>query len=146
MLNKIPVQYHKLRDYTVGGQSNVWRLPKYWHPLTHLRVCTLRLWCGGRTHSRRRGGGVSIVLGRKTPDTALFSIYVSTLWYHIWAEHAWSPPWPFSEGWQHVRPYISLNKSFSLLHYTVFSFRKKCIWTQAKIANLLSPTLSCSKM
>jgi hypothetical protein len=36
-------------------------------------------WCGGRTQSL--GGevvGGSIV--RKTPDTALYSIYVSTLW------------------------------------------------------------------
>ncbi len=36
------------------------------------------LWCGGRTHSLGgEGAGVNI---RKTPDTALYSTYVSTLW------------------------------------------------------------------
>jgi hypothetical protein len=46
-------------------------------PLTARRVCTSRLWCGGEdTIARGRGGGGSIV--RKTPDTALDSIYVST--------------------------------------------------------------------
>jgi hypothetical protein len=44
-------------------------------PLTARRVCTPRLWCGGRTHSL---GGGSIF--RKTPDTALYSTYVSALW------------------------------------------------------------------
>jgi hypothetical protein len=38
-----------------------------------------RLWCGGRTHSQG-GEGVGGQLVRKTPDTALYSIYVSTLW------------------------------------------------------------------
>ncbi len=40
-----------------------------------------RLWCGVRTHSLKggRGGGGSIV--RKTPDTSLYSTYVSTLWF-----------------------------------------------------------------
>jgi hypothetical protein len=39
--------------YCIRGQSYVWRLPKYWpsNPLTDWRVCTPRLWCGGRTHS-----------------------------------------------------------------------------------------------
>jgi hypothetical protein len=38
-----------------------------------------RLWCGGRTHSMGgEGGGGSIFL--KTPGTALYSTYVSTLW------------------------------------------------------------------
>ncbi len=50
-----------LRDYTVRGQSNVWRLPKYW-PLTARRVCTPPPLVQGedKTHS-------------------LYSIYVSTL-------------------------------------------------------------------
>ncbi len=34
-----------------------------------------RLLCGGRALARWRGGGVEIV--RKTPDTALYSIFVS---------------------------------------------------------------------
>jgi hypothetical protein len=38
-----------------------------------------RLWCGGRTHSLvGEGGGGSIFW--KTSDTALYSMYVSTLW------------------------------------------------------------------
>ncbi len=49
------------------------------HPLTAWRVCTPRLWCVGRgdTLAGRRGGGGSIFW--KTPDTALYSTYVSTL-------------------------------------------------------------------
>ncbi len=39
-----------------------------------------RLWCGGRTHSLGGGGGGGGSIVRKTPDTALYSIYVSTLW------------------------------------------------------------------
>jgi hypothetical protein len=39
------------------------------------RVCTPRLWCRGRTHSL---GGK-----RKTPDTALYSTYVSTLRFKL---------------------------------------------------------------
>jgi hypothetical protein len=39
-----------------------------------------RLWCGGRKHSLGgEGGGGSIFW--KTPDTALYSTYVSTLYY-----------------------------------------------------------------
>jgi hypothetical protein len=47
-----------------------------------------RLWCGGIVHTRwvEKGWG-SIV--RKTPDTALYSIYVSTLWIK-------GPPLPHS--------------------------------------------------
>jgi hypothetical protein len=38
-----------------------------------------RFWCGGRTHSLgEEGVGGSIV--RKTPNTALYTVYVSTLW------------------------------------------------------------------
>jgi hypothetical protein len=37
-------------------------------------VSSPRLWCGGRTHLL--GGGSKV---RKTPDTALYSIHVSTL-------------------------------------------------------------------
>ncbi len=39
-----------------------------------------RLWCVGRPHSlgEEGGGGGSILW--KTPDTALYSTYVSTLW------------------------------------------------------------------
>jgi hypothetical protein len=42
-----------------------------------------RLWCGGGedTLTEWRGGGGSVVL--KTPDTALYSIYVSTLWKQV---------------------------------------------------------------
>jgi hypothetical protein len=46
------------------------------------RVCTPRLWCGGRTHSLGgEGGGGSIFW--KTPDTALYSTYVSTLCQYL---------------------------------------------------------------
>ncbi len=51
------------RDYTVRGQSDVWRLPKYW-PSTGPLICTPRLWCGGRTHSlggEGDGGRVNIL-------------------------------------------------------------------------------------
>ncbi len=75
------------RDYTVRGLSNVWRLRKYWSPVPPGE-------CvppppppppgfgagGGRTRWVERGGG-SIV--RKTPDTSLYSIYVSTLWLRV---------------------------------------------------------------
>jgi hypothetical protein len=48
------------------------------HPLTTRRVCTPPpLVRGEDTLARGRGGGGSTV--RKTPDTALYSIYVSTL-------------------------------------------------------------------
>jgi hypothetical protein len=46
-------------------------------PLTARRVCTPRLWWGEDTLAEWRGGGGSIV--RKRPDTALYSIYASTL-------------------------------------------------------------------
>jgi hypothetical protein len=66
------------------------------HPLTARRVCTPRLWCGGRTHSLgREGVGGSIV--RLTPDTALYSTYVSTLCFVATA-------WPFG----HARSIYSL--------------------------------------
>ncbi len=49
------------------------------HPLTARRVCNPPpLVKGEDTLAGWRGGGGSIV--RKTPDTALYSIYVSTLW------------------------------------------------------------------
>ncbi len=44
----------------------------------------LRLWCGGRTHSLV-GEGVGGSIVRKTPDTALYSIYVSTLLLSLFA-------------------------------------------------------------
>ncbi len=52
------------------------------HPLTARRVCTPPplVRCGVRTHSlggEGEGGGFIV---RKTSDTALYSIYVSTLW------------------------------------------------------------------
>jgi hypothetical protein len=53
------------REIIVRGQSYGWRLPKYWTPIprTARRVCTLRRWCGGRTHSLggEGGGGVNIL-------------------------------------------------------------------------------------
>ncbi len=50
------------------------------HPLTARRACTPppRLWWEGRTHSLG-GEGVEGSLVRKTPETALYSIFVSTL-------------------------------------------------------------------
>jgi hypothetical protein len=53
------------------------------HPLTARRVCTARLWCGGRTNSLGGGGGGGWLIVRKTPDTALYSIYVSTLCFSL---------------------------------------------------------------
>ncbi len=47
--------------------------------LASSKILTPRLWCGGRTHSLGgEGGGGSIFW--KTPGTALYSTYVSTLW------------------------------------------------------------------
>ncbi len=64
------------RDYTVRGQSNVWHLSNYWPPTpSPPGECVGR---GEDTLAGWRGGGRSIV--RKTTDTALYSIYVSTLW------------------------------------------------------------------
>jgi hypothetical protein len=48
------------------------------HRLTARRVCT-PLWCGGRTHSLGGEGGGGGSIFWKTPDTALYSTYVSTL-------------------------------------------------------------------
>ncbi len=62
--------------YTVRGQSNVWRLPKHWPPTTSPpgeRVYPTAYGAAGEGHT----GGGSIVW--KTPDTALYNIYVSTL-------------------------------------------------------------------
>jgi hypothetical protein len=43
--------------------------------------CTPRLWCaGGHTRWVERGVGGQYSIVRKTPDTALYSIYESTLW------------------------------------------------------------------
>ncbi len=72
----------------VRGQSNVWRLPTNPMsgifrnidppPLTARRVCTPPPLVRGKdTLAGWRGGGGSIV--RKMPDTALYSMYVSTL-------------------------------------------------------------------
>ncbi len=57
-------------------------------PPTARRVCTPRLWCGGRTHSLggERGGG-SIFW--KTPGTVLYFTYLSTLWSQL---YHWSQP------------------------------------------------------
>jgi hypothetical protein len=38
-----------------------------------------RLWCGGRTHSLGGEGGEGSIFW-KTPDTVLYSTYISTLW------------------------------------------------------------------
>ncbi len=70
-----------LRDYTVRGQSNVWCLPKYWPPTpSPPGECVPPLPSfgaeGGHTRWVERGGG-SIFW--KTPDTVLYSTYVSTL-------------------------------------------------------------------
>jgi hypothetical protein len=44
--------------------------------------------CGGRTHSLGgEGGGGSIFW--KTPDTALYSTYVSTLWLYLSPPVSW---------------------------------------------------------
>ncbi len=51
-------------------------------PPPHRPAIVYRLWCGGRTHSLvREGDGRSIFW--KTPDTALYSTYVSTLWWKL---------------------------------------------------------------
>jgi hypothetical protein len=51
------------------------------HPLTARRVCTRPpLVRGEDTLNGWRGGGGSIFC--KTPDTALYSTYVSTLWFY----------------------------------------------------------------
>ncbi len=62
------------------AKSNVWRLSKYWPPTPHrpANVYPPPLVRGEDTLAEWRGGGGSIV--RKTPDSALYSIYVSTLW------------------------------------------------------------------
>jgi hypothetical protein len=67
------------RDFTVRGQSNVWRLPKYRTPTPHLpaNVYSTHHRRGEDTFAGRRGGGGSILW--KTPDTALYSTYVSIL-------------------------------------------------------------------
>jgi hypothetical protein len=64
-------QAQSQRDYTIRGQSFVWRHPTYWPPTPPPLVQgedTLAEW--------KRGGG-SIFW--KTLDTALYSTYVSTL-------------------------------------------------------------------
>ncbi len=44
---------------------------------------TPRLWCGGRTHSLGGEGGGGGSIFWKTPEAALYSTYVSILWYHV---------------------------------------------------------------
>ncbi len=66
--------------YCKNPKSNVWRLLKYW-PLPPHRPASVYGGLGaggGHTLARGRGGGRSI--DRMTPDTALNSKYVSTLW------------------------------------------------------------------
>ncbi len=68
------------RDYTVRGQSNVWRLPKYWPPPPHRPASVYPPTFGaggGHTRWMERGWGV----------TALYSIYVSTLWVGPWKQN-----------------------------------------------------------
>jgi hypothetical protein len=71
------------RDYTVRGQTNAWRLPKYWPPPPHRPASVSpppRLWCGGRTYSL---GGEEVgcqYFGRCQTLLCLYSTYVSTLW------------------------------------------------------------------
>ncbi len=58
--------------------------PKYWPPTpSPPGECvppSPSLWCGGRTHSLGGGGGGGGSIFWMTPDTALHSTYVSTLW------------------------------------------------------------------
>jgi hypothetical protein len=49
------------------------------HPLTARRVCTPHLWCGGRTQTLGGEGVGGGSIFWKTPDTALYSTFVSTL-------------------------------------------------------------------
>ncbi len=63
---------------------------KYWPP-TARRVSNPRLWCRGRTHSLGgEGDGGSIFW--KTPDTALYSTYVSTLLLGLSIFLCWTGP------------------------------------------------------
>ncbi len=75
----LPSIYTYKHRYTLRGQSNVWRLPKYWPPApsTPSECVTPRLWCGERTNSLGGKGWGSLV--RKTPDTALYSTYICTV-------------------------------------------------------------------
>ncbi len=67
-------------------------------PLTAWRVCTPPpLVRGEDTLARRRGGGVSIV--QRTPDTALYFIYVRTLWFLSSTLHIPFPKGTLSDWW-----------------------------------------------
>jgi hypothetical protein len=74
------------------GRGRGWAVPSVYcaeglsckRPIQYLassEMCTPRLWCRGRTYSLGERGWGSIV--RKTPDTALYSINVRTLWYTV---------------------------------------------------------------
>ncbi len=75
------------------------------------RLYPPRLWCGGRTHSLG-GEGVGGSIVRKTPDNALYSIYVRTLCVYL-----------TQEGWQLGRRYGKLYTSFTSIGFS-FSYRK----------------------
>ncbi len=102
------------RDYTVRGQSNVWRPPKYWPP----SECVLP------------------PPVRKTPDTALYSIYVSTLClypsfvlldgldWHIWITiMSWSFRW-----WLLLTNKIIFNLEVSTVRIRIRTFRVDDVW------------------
>jgi hypothetical protein len=69
-----------------------------------------RLWCGGRTHSLSgEGGGGSIFW--KTPDTALYSRYVSTLCFCSFRMDEISLPWFWGTGYCPPPPSLSVAKA-----------------------------------
>jgi hypothetical protein len=73
-------------DYTVRGQSNVWRLPKYWpHPLTARQsVFPPAVGAGeGNTHWVERGVGVQY-FGRCQTQLCNLHTYVSTIYEPLW--------------------------------------------------------------
>ncbi len=63
-----------------------------------------RLWCGGRTHWLGGEGVGGWSIARKTLDTAVYSIYVSTLWHTQSGE---SPGWGGGGG---VSEFKNINK------------------------------------
>ncbi len=89
-------QVRALREIiTVGGHSNSGGFQNI-DPLPPHRPASVYLpppclWCGGRTHSLGgEGGGGSIFW--KTPDTALYSTDVSTLWVRALNKNKLSRP------------------------------------------------------
>ncbi len=97
---------------------------------TARRVCTLctppLLVRGEDTLAGGRGGGGSIV--RKTPDTALYSIYVSTLWCTLSQCELL-----FASFRPHTSIYLFTQQNIKIMEFVVYIKREYILSTSQKL-------------